>query len=63
VSAALSERFLNHYGCTAGTPVTISVSCAHPIADPARDVIRKLREEARGKGIGLEVRTYMGEVH
>lgn len=63
MSAALSKRFLNHYGRALGDPVTIYLSCAHPIADPAREVIRRLREEAREKGIGLEVRTHMGEVH
>lgn len=63
LNAALSARFLEHYGRTPGTQVTIYVSCAHPITDAARDVIRKMREEALGAGVMLEVRTHMGEVH
>lgn len=61
LNAALSERFLKHYGYAPGAPVTIYVSCVHPIADPARDVIQKLRGEALKKGVGLEVRTHMGQ--
>jgi hypothetical protein len=62
LTAALSERFLRDYGRALGAPVTIYVSCAYPIADSARDLIRKLREEALQKGIELEVRAHMGEV-
>jgi len=63
IKAAQSEAFLTHYGCSLGVPVTIYVSCAHPIAEAARDLIERLKELALQDGVGLEMRTHMGEVH
>lgn len=57
--AALSEDFLKHYGCSEGAPVTIHISCAHPVAEAAHELIRKLREMAAEYGIGLELRSDM----
>lgn len=53
----------SHYGRSPGVPVTIHISCAHPIEEAARDLIERLTDEALEDGIGLEVRTHMGEVH
>ena len=63
IEAAQAEVFLAHYGRPLGVPVTIYISCAHPIAEAARDVIERLTGVALEDGIGLEVRTRMGEMH
>jgi hypothetical protein len=63
IKAALSEGFLREYGCSAGAPVTIHISCAHPVADAARDLLRRLREEAVKNGIGFDMRSNLSDVH
>jgi uncharacterized protein DUF6572 len=63
IKAAQSEAFLARYGRSLGVPVTIYVSCTHPIAEAARAVIEKLTDSALEDGISLEVQAHMGEVH
>lgn len=63
IKAAQSEAFLAHYGRSLGVPVTIYISCAHPIAEPAQELIERLTDSALEDGIGLEVRTHLGELH
>jgi hypothetical protein len=61
IKGAKSEAFLGQYGCSVGAPVTVFVSCAHPIAAQAMDLIARLRTTAAENGIAIEVIRHMGD--
>jgi hypothetical protein len=63
ILGATSNTFLNQYGRSAVSPISICISCAYPIAKRAQDLIESLRATALKSGIGLEVRRHMGDVH
>jgi hypothetical protein len=63
VIAGQSEAMLRYYDREPGACVSIYISCAFPIAAAAQELIDRLREEALQTGIGLEVRSYMGDMH
>ena len=63
IAGAKSEVFLGRYKRSAGVPVTIYISCAHPIAGVAMALIEKLRLAAAEDGIALELRKHMGDLH
>jgi hypothetical protein len=63
IQGAKSEAFLPYYGCSVGAPVTICISCAHPISPSAMALMDPLRTTAAESGIVLEVRKHMGDVH
>lgn len=50
-------------GLAVSQQLTIYISCAHPIEEAARYLIKGLTDLALEDGIGLEVRARMGEVH
>jgi hypothetical protein len=62
ISAARSEKFLQHYGQRSDAPVVIYISCTFPISDEALVLINRMKTVAATDGVGLELRKHMGSV-